>query len=129
MLWVRQACVRPWCHTGQRHAAHEALHSLAVDPVTASLQIHHHLAAEVEGGESPDLTVEPLRRTLSRYRLWPALALNKTFDLGLDLSLLLADLNWMDAVYLGELVDGLHPTVRLKPHLGLELRLISSSLF
>ena len=49
MLRVRRACVRPWCHTCQRHAAHEALHPLAIDPVPAAPQIHHHLAAAVEG--------------------------------------------------------------------------------
>jgi hypothetical protein len=61
--------------------------------------------------------------------LWPALTLKKTFGLGLDLSLPLADLNWMDVVLLGYLVDGLHPTERLQPHLGLELRRVNSSLF
>jgi hypothetical protein len=40
--------------------------------------------------------------------------------LGLDLSLPLTELNWMDAVRLGDLVDG---------PLGLELRRMNSSLF
>ncbi len=40
--------------------------------------------------------------------------------LGLDLSLPLADLNWMDAVLLGDLVDG---------PLGLELRRMNSHFF
>jgi hypothetical protein len=61
--------------------------------------------------------------------LWPALALKKTFGLGLDLSLPLADLNWMDAVLLCDLVDGLHATERLQPHLGLELWRMKSALF
>ena len=47
--WIRRAGVWPWCHTGQRHRAHEALHPLAVDPMPAAPQIHHHLATAVEG--------------------------------------------------------------------------------
>ena len=47
--WVRRARLWPWCHPSQRHAAHEALHPLAVDPVSATPQVHHHLAAAVEG--------------------------------------------------------------------------------
>jgi hypothetical protein len=61
--------------------------------------------------------------------LWPTLAFKQTFGLVLDLSLPLADLNWMDTVLLGDLVDGLHAAERLQPHLGLELRRMNSSLF
>jgi len=61
--------------------------------------------------------------------LWPALTFKQTFGLGLDLSLPLADLNWMDAILLGDLIDGLHPAKRLQPHLGFELRRMNSAFF
>jgi hypothetical protein len=60
--------------------------------------------------------------------MWPALAFKQIFGLGLDLSVPLANLNWMVAVLLGYLVDGLHSTERLHSHLGLELRRMNSSL-
>ncbi len=53
----------------------------------------------------------------------------KGFWLGLDLPPPLVDLNWMDALLLGYLVDGLHPTKSLQPHFGLEVRQMNSSLF
>jgi hypothetical protein len=54
--------------------------------------------------------------------LWPALVFKQTFGLSLDLSLPLADLYRMDAILLSNLIDGFHPTERLQPHLGFELR-------
>ena len=47
-LWVRRARVRPWRHPGHEHAAHEALHPRAVDPVATAKQVHHHLATAIE---------------------------------------------------------------------------------
>jgi hypothetical protein len=61
--------------------------------------------------------------------LRPALAFKKTFGLGLDRSLPLADLNRMDAVLLGYLVDGLNATKRLQAKLGLELGWMKPALF
>jgi hypothetical protein len=53
--------------------------------------------------------------------LWPALAFKQDFGLGLDLALPLPNLNWMNPMFLRNLIDGLHSTERIKPHLGLEL--------
>ena len=48
MLWVRPAGIGSWRHSGQAHGAHQALCPFTVDPVSATLQVHHHLPAAVK---------------------------------------------------------------------------------
>jgi hypothetical protein len=54
--------------------------------------------------------------------MWPALAFKQALGLGLDLPLPLPDLHRMNAIFLCNLINGLHPTERLQSHLRLELR-------
>jgi len=48
VLRLRLARVRPRRHARQSHAAHQALHALAIDDAARSLQEHHHAPAAVE---------------------------------------------------------------------------------
>ena len=48
VLRVRPTGVGPWHHSGQAHGAHQALCPFTVDPVAATLQVHHHLSASVK---------------------------------------------------------------------------------
>ena len=71
----------------------------------------------------------PVRRTRRRDRLWPSLAFEQRFGLGLDVAFPLANLHGMDIVLLGDLVDGFHATKRLQAKLGLELGWMKPALF